>query len=183
MSAVIMRPPSGFSGTLQGMGANYSADASGNYSILFYKDVQTLLAAGWSPVVSGTETTPDFLVDLTGINPPAAVSTYGTVQNIAPGTDFGSIKPLSCDIVFGGTFGTETVTVQIVVTFSDGTTHTTTTFTATGTGTTAMTNAQLRSTFYKNAVTITNIAINSKSSLAAGSSIATVEVKMHGIQA
>ncbi len=183
-TTVVMRPPTGGTagvGTIQGLGANYSPDASGDYSIPFYKDVQALLQAGWT-VVKAANTAPDYLVDLTGINPSATLNTYGTAQLISPTADFASVKPLSFSIVFGGTFGSETVTVKIIVTFSDGSTQTTTSFTATGTGTTAFTLAQLRSTFYKNGVTISSISIASASSLSAGSSIATVEVLSHGVQ-
>jgi hypothetical protein len=179
-----MRPPSGGTtgvGTVYGNATNYTADASGNYTITFYKDVDALLNQGWSIVKTGN-TTPDFLVDLTGIAPSATLNTYGPATILSPTADYASVKPLSCDLIFGGTFGSETLTVKIIVTFSDGTTQTTTSFTATGTGTTAFTNAQLRSTFYKNGVTISSISFSCASSLAAGSSIATLEVKSHGIQ-
>ena len=175
--SVTMRPPAAV-GTVQGYGQTYSPDASGNYAILFYKDVQSLAAAGWSIVAVSPEAAPDYVVDLTGILPSATGGTYGAVTNLAPALDYPFIKPLSMDLVFGSVSG-ETVTVQLVVTYSDGTTTTITSFTASSSSTTALTNAQLRG-LYKTGVVITNIAINCKSSI--GSSTATLEVKSHGIQ-
>ena len=182
MSNVVMRPPAGVSGTLQGRALNFSPDASGNYNVSDYRDVNALLQAGWRTVVSGTESTPDYVVDLTGIAPAAALNTYGAAVLLTPTADFGSVKPLSCDLIFGGTFGSETLTVKIIVIWSDGSTATVTSFTATSTGTTVMTPAQLRTTFFKNGLTISSISFQAASSLAAGSSIATLEVKSHGEQ-
>jgi hypothetical protein len=169
-------------GTLAGLGANYTPDADGNYTITFWKDVDACQNAGWTVVKPG-DVGPDLFPALTGIAPSATLNTYGAVTTIAPSADFASLKPLSCDIVFAGTFGSETLTVKILVTFNDATTQTSTAFTATGTGTTAMTLAQIRNTFYKAGVAIASIALSCASSLGAGSSVALFGVNMHILQA
>jgi len=45
--SMLLRPPSGIVGAVEGTGINYSPDGNGNYNITFYKDVQALLSAGW----------------------------------------------------------------------------------------------------------------------------------------
>lgn len=110
-------------------------------------------------------------------NPSATIDTYGAAVTNTPATNFTAILPLGVDIVFGGTFGAETVTAQIVVTYSDATTATLTK-TAVATGTTTLTATDLMG-LVKDGVYITQSSFNSKSSIA--SSTATVTFNRYGL--
>lgn len=110
-------------------------------------------------------------------NPSATIDTYGTAVTNTPAVNYTAILPLGADIVFGGTFGAETVTAQITVTYSDATTATLTK-TATGTGTTSLTVTDLM-TLVKDGVYITQTSFNSKSSIA--SSTVTVTFNRYGL--
>lgn len=103
-------------------------------------------------------------------NPSATASTYGTAVNLTPATGYSSLVPSAIDVVFGGTFGAETVTANVTVTYSDATTASVTK-TATATGTNSFTNSDLM-TLMKDGVYINKIAVESESSIA--SSAATV---------
>lgn len=172
-----LKAPTGFAGPVAGIADSITPDANGFYNSTDYREIQALLAAGWQVV--GSVVDGDFVAALTGVNPSASVGVYGTAQLIKPNSGYGSLHIESCDLVFGGTFGSETVTVQIIVTYSDGTTTTITSFTATATGTTAMSLAQIRA-MIKQGVSIASISFQSKSSLSGGSSIATLGVNAHG---
>jgi hypothetical protein len=104
-------------------------------------------------------------------NPSAIADTNGTVVDTAPVTGYVSLIPQAIDVVFGGTFGTETVTADITVTFSDATTAIVTK-TATATGTTSLTNTDLM-TLAKDGVFINKISVKSKSSIADSTATAT----------
>jgi len=110
-------------------------------------------------------------------NPSATVDTYGTAVDTLPVTGYVSLIPQAIDVVFGGTFGAETVTADITVTYSDATTAIVTK-TATAIGTTAFTNTDLMA-LIKDGVYINKISVKSKSSIA--SSTATVTFNHFGI--
>ena len=175
-----MRPTSADAGqTIQGTANSYSPAADGTYSVSDVNDIQALLFRGWSIAItaSGGDC---YVADITSITPSATLNTLGAAKTLSPDTGSTSLIPLSMDLIFGGTFGSETLTVNIVVAYSDGSTPTTiTSFTATGTGTTSLTLAQLRGLFV-DGKSIASIAFSCKSSLSAGSSAATLEVKSHG---
>jgi len=171
-----MVPPASFGlGTVYGKGGTLYSANNGVYTITDPGDVAALLIQGWS-VVAVKQGGGIWKAALTGVNPSATLGTYGTAQNVTPDPGATELIPLSLDIVFGGTFGSETATVQIVSNFSDGT-NASQTFTATATGTTALTNAQLRS-LCKDGVSISSLAISSKSTIA--SSAVTVAINAHG---
>jgi hypothetical protein len=77
---------------------------------------------------------------------------------------------MAIDIVFGGTFGTETVTATVTVTYSDATTASVTK-TATATGTSSFSNSDMM-TLIKDGVYINKLSVKSKSTIA--SSLTTV---------
>lgn len=107
----------------------------------------------------------------------ATLDTYGAVVDNLPATNFSSLVPLGMSIVFGGTFGTETATVNIDVTYSDATVVSIQK-TATAIGTTDLTVADMFA-LMKDSVYITKISVKSKSSIA--SSTATVTVNHYGM--
>ena len=109
-------------------------------------------------------------------NPSATVGTFGTVVDLLPATNYSALNPMAVDVVFGGTFGAETVTADITVTYSDATTATVTK-TATAIGTTAFTNSDLMA-LIKDGVYINKISVKSKSSIA--STTATVTFDHYG---
>ncbi len=172
-----LKAPTGTVGNVFGNADVLSPDAGGFYNSTDVAEIRALLGAGWRPA---TLTDTDFKAALTGVTPSATLNTYGTPQLIIPGAGYSSVHVESCDLVYGGTFGSETLTVKIIVTYSDGSTVTITSFTATATGTTAMTLAQIRA-LHKNGVSIASISFSTASSLAAGSSVATLAVNAHGL--
>lgn len=97
-------------------------------------------------------------------NPSATENTDGTAVVLNPATNYVSLIPRAIDIVFGGTFGTETVTATVKVTYADTTTATLTK-TATATGTTSLTNAELMS-LVKDNTYINKIEVYSKTTIA-----------------
>lgn len=111
-------------------------------------------------------------------NPSATANTYGTAVDYSVTANYSSLLPHAVDVVFGGTFGTETVTAQIVVTYSDATT-TNITKTATAAGTTSLTSSDIMS-LIKDGVNITKLSVSSQSTIA--SSTATVTFNHYGIQ-
>lgn len=110
------------------------------------------------------------------IVPSATLDTYGTEVTLLPTTGYISIVPLMFDVVFGGTFGTETVTVDITVTYSDDLTSTITK-TATAIGTVSLSNSDIFS-LVKDNVYIKKMAFKSKSSIA--STTATTTLNYYG---
>ena len=96
-------------------------------------------------------------------NPSATANAYGTAVTLTPLTNYTGIYPMAIDIVFGGTFGSETVTAQFTVTYSDSTTALITK-TATATGTVSLTNSELMS-LIKDGVYITQTSMQSKSTI------------------
>lgn len=114
----------------------------------------------------------------TSSNPSATANTYGTAVDYSVTTNYSSLLPQAIDVVFGGTFGTETVTAQIVVTYSDATTSSITK-TATATGTVSLTNTDIMS-LIKDGLNITKLSVSSKSTIA--SSTTTVTFNHFGIQ-
>ncbi|MNF73147.1 hypothetical protein D3C84_551420 [compost metagenome] len=97
-------------------------------------------------------------------NPSTTLDTYGTVVDLLPTTGYTSLIPLGIDIVFGGTFGVETVTADITVTFSDATTATISK-TATAIGTVSLSNSDIMA-LAKDGVYINKLSVKSKSSIA-----------------
>jgi len=110
-------------------------------------------------------------------NPSATINTLGTAVILLPATNYTGIYPQAIDVVFGGTFGSETATAQITATYSDLTTGTVTK-TATAVGTVSFTNSDLMS-LIKDGVYITQTSFQSKSTIA--SSLATVTFNRCGI--
>jgi hypothetical protein len=110
-------------------------------------------------------------------NPSATANTDGTVVDLLPATGYVALSPLFFNVVFGGTFGTETVTATITVTFSDTTTASITK-TATAATTTPLTGTDLMG-LIKDGVYINKISVKSKSSIA--SSTATVTFSHAGL--
>lgn len=175
--SVIMRPPYGAeAGTIQGKAANYTPNADGTYTIPSYSEALALMGAGWKVEEEGSQAE-DFVLSALAVAVGQTGGTYGAATAWGPDTGNASMIPLSLDIVFGGTFGSETVTVKFVVTYDDGTTTTIQSDTATGTGTTSYTNAKLRA-FFKDNRSITSIAVSAKSTIS--SSTATVALNAHG---
>jgi hypothetical protein len=97
-------------------------------------------------------------------NPSATIDAYGTVVDLLPTTGYIALNPMAIDVVFGGTFGVETATANITVTYSDATTATVTK-TATAIGTTSFTNADLMA-LIKDGVYINKVQVKSKSNIA-----------------
>jgi hypothetical protein len=97
-------------------------------------------------------------------NPAATADTNGDVVTLTPPTGYLSLNLLGVDVVFGGTFGTETITATIKVTFGDNTTATLEK-TATAVGITSLSNADLMELF-KDSTYIKQIDVYSKSSIA-----------------
>jgi hypothetical protein len=103
-------------------------------------------------------------------NPSATAATYGTAVNLTPASGYGSLFPIAMNIVFGGTFSSETVTANITVTYGDATTASLTK-TATATGTVTLTSTELMG-LVKDGTYITQVSVESRSTIA--SSAATV---------
>lgn len=103
-------------------------------------------------------------------NPSATANANGTVVDLTPPSSYYSIFPEAMDVVFGGTFGSETVTANIVVTYSDSTT-TTITKTATAVGTVSLTSTD-KIALIKDGLYITKIEVSCQSTIS--SSVATV---------
>ena len=97
-------------------------------------------------------------------NPSATTDIFGTGVDLLPITGYLALNPLAFNVVFGGTFGAETVTADITFTFSDTTTATVTK-TATTIGTTSLTGIDLME-LAKDGVYINKITVKSKSSIA-----------------
>lgn len=104
-------------------------------------------------------------------NPSATIDTFGTAVDLLPATGYLALNPLAFNVVFGGTFGAETATADITVTYSDATTVTLTK-TATATGTTSLIGTDLM-TLAKDGVFINKISVKSKSSIASTTATAT----------
>jgi hypothetical protein len=97
-------------------------------------------------------------------NPSATANTNGTQVDLTPPSGFASIVPLGMNIVIGGTVGSETITAQVIATYSDSTTATLSkTFTATGT--TALTTTDFI-TLFKDGVFINKLSVVSKTTIA-----------------
>lgn len=111
-----------------------------------------------------------------GANPSSTAGAYGTAVVLSPSTGYVALNPLAIDIDFGGTFGTETVTAQFKVTFSDGTTANVLK-TATATGVVSFTNSDIMN-LIKDGVYINQISVSSKSDIS--SSSATVTFNHYG---
>lgn len=110
-------------------------------------------------------------------NPSPTADTDGTVVDLMPATNYTALNPFAIDVVFGGTFGAETVTATVTVTYSDATTASVTK-TATATGTTSFTNADIMA-LIKDGVYINKISVKSKSSIS--SSTANVTFNHYGL--
>jgi hypothetical protein len=114
---------------------------------------------------------------VTGVAPSATAATYGTATDIEPTSGYHGIVPTHLAATAGGTFGTETLTVRITATYSDGTTaNITKDFTAAGT--TNLTNAEIYG-LIKDAVSITKFSVDCKSSIS--SSTATGGANLAGL--
>jgi len=113
----------------------------------------------------------------TSVIPSATIATNGTAVVLSPPTNYSMLQPLGMDIVFGGTFGSETITVTSTITYSDATTSLIT-YTANATGTTSLTNTQLMA-LIKDGVYIISISTVAKSSIASTS--ATVTLNRYGL--
>lgn len=97
-------------------------------------------------------------------NPSTTLGTFGTALVLTPPTGFLGLFPEAIDIVYGGTFGSETVTAQITATYSDTTTGVVTK-TATAVETVSFTNSDLMS-LIKDGVYITQTSFQSQSTIA-----------------
>ena len=177
--SVILRPPYGLQGaTIQGKASIYTANADGTYTVASYSEALALVGAGWQVESLGSQAEA-WVQSSLAVVVGQTMSVYGAATAMGPNVGNGSMTVDSCDIVFGGTFGSETVTVLFTMTYDDASTQTTT-YTATGTGTTVLTLAQLRA-LAKNNRSLKAIAVQAKSSLSGGSSIATVVINSHGL--
>lgn len=110
-------------------------------------------------------------------NPSTTANTLGTAVNSAVPANWTGLFPQGIDIVFGGTFGSETVTAQITATSSDAS-QATLTKTATATGTVSLSNADMRA-LMKDGTIITQLSYQSQSTIA--SSTAIVTFTRHGL--
>ncbi len=97
-------------------------------------------------------------------NPSATAATNGTAVVLLPATNYSSMFPEAIDVVFGGTFGAETVTATVKVTYSDNLTATVSK-TATAVGTTSFANSDIMS-LVKDGVYIKEIDVYSQSTIA-----------------
>lgn len=109
-------------------------------------------------------------------NPSSTINAYGSQIDLTPVSGYTSIVPLECNLVFGGTFASETVTVSITTLFSDGTTLNITK-TSTSAQTLSLTNID-RLGLIKDGVYITKLSFQSKSSIA--STATTLQVNHYG---
>lgn len=112
----------------------------------------------------------------TTANPSATANTLGTATSNTPPTNYTALATLGVNLVFGGTFGAETVTVTKTVTYSDGTTASLTK-TATATGTTTLNTTDFLA-LTKDGVYITQSSWQSQSTIA--NSAVTVTVNRYG---
>ena len=176
---ILRRPATNNTDLVYGVSINYVV-VNGQITVEENKDILALMAQGWQPVV-GVDKGGVLVYSITGITPDATAGTYGTAKDILPEAGFSSFVPLSFDLVFGGTFGTETVTAQLVITYTDGSTQTITSYTATAVGTTSLTIDQLRGLFATGKfVGIASIAVATSSTLA--SSATTLAINSHATQ-
>lgn len=109
--------------------------------------------------------------------PSATANTYGSAAVFTPATNFLGIYPRDIDVVFGGTFNSETVTALITATYNDGTTGSVTK-TATGTGTQSLINSDFLS-LVKDGCYIVQVTYQCKSTIA--NSAATVTFNRYGM--
>jgi hypothetical protein len=112
----------------------------------------------------------------TGITPSATANTYGTGIDLTLASNFAMIAPQGCDIVFGGTFNSETVTVQMTVTYNDSTTAVFT-YTGNAASTRSLTNSELMN-MEADGLFITKITTKAMSTIA--NTTATVTVNRYG---
>lgn len=112
----------------------------------------------------------------TTANPSATINTNGTATTNTPATNYTALMTLGVNLVFGGTFGSETVTCTKTVTYSDGTTATLAK-TATATGTVSLSTTDFLA-LAKDGVYITQSSWQSQSTIA--NSAVTVTVNRYG---
>lgn len=112
----------------------------------------------------------------TTANPSATANTLGVATLNTPPANFKALATLGVNLVFGGTFGSETVSCIKTVTYSDGTTASLTK-TATAAGTVSLTVADFLA-LVKDGVSIVQSSWQSQSTIA--SSLATVTVNRYG---
>lgn len=110
-------------------------------------------------------------------NPSATADTFGTTVDLLPATNYTALNPLAISVTFDGTFGAETVTADVTVTFSDETTATVTK-TATATGDVSFLNEDIMALF-KDEVFINKLSVKSKSTIS--STTATVTFNHCGL--
>lgn len=109
--------------------------------------------------------------------PNAIANALGTAVNLQSIAKYSGLLPSAINIVFGGTFGTETATAQIAVTYGDSTTASVTK-TATAAGTTSFTNSDLMS-LVKDGTYIAQLSFACESSIV--SSATTVTFNLCGL--
>jgi hypothetical protein len=100
---------------------------------------------------------------------------FGALSTVSPDSGFSGILPLAVAIVWGGTFGSETATAQIVVTYSDNSTDTLTLGGVTTTQTQSLTDGQ-RFSLLKDGVSITKIQVQAKTTASSTSVTCTAEI-------
>ena len=108
----------------------------------------------------------------------ATDGTYGTPVVVNPDAGHSIIEPSQIVIVWGGTFGSETATLNITVTYSDTTTASQTS-TATSTGTTTLSTGGL-TTLLTTGKPIVSISLETKSTI--NSSTVTTSVTITGVE-
>lgn len=96
-------------------------------------------------------------------NPSATANVSGTSYNLLPTKFYTSLVPFACDVVFGGTFGSETVSATMTVIYSDTTTYNKTK-TATSASTVSFTSSDIMS-LIKDGVYINKITFYSLSNI------------------
>jgi hypothetical protein len=121
----------------------------------------TLSTRGWKPVASA-------------VAPSATANTYGANFPLTSSLGYSeTIVPLGFQITSGGTFKSETLTVQLQATFSDGTLqYDDKTFTASGTTTTLGPSDML--SFVKDGVHLVSVIAQAKSTIASSQATAAV---------
>jgi hypothetical protein len=115
-------------------------------------------------------------------SPSATLNTLGAAVGTALTVPNNVIREVSAvSLTYGGVFGAETLTTVLTALFDDGTTQSVND-TKVATGTQAVTAANVIATFFKSAHNLISISVACRSSLAAGSSAATVAVTVTGNQ-
>ena len=109
-------------------------------------------------------------------SPSATANTYGTPVTFLPASGFYGLEVAQIRVTSGGTFGAETLTAQIVFTYSDASTQTDNkTFTATGVSA-DITNGEINLDVFKDGLTLVQVSLQVQSTIASSTATATMTV-------